>query len=112
VTMPIRLLGEEKQILFGENRTCIGVADLEWSVWILGTDDVHPQVDLPSALQFAAEHNAVFADMRTRHSLHGVPLHAVVLHHGYAWTQATEHAHGVNCGIDGCDTCTDGEVAA
>ncbi|WP_329114557.1 hypothetical protein [Streptomyces sp. NBC_01353] len=111
MTMPIRLLAEEKQILFGENRTCIGVADLEWSVWILGTDDVHPQPSLPEALQFAAEHNAVFADLRTRHH-HALSMHAVVLHHGYAWTQATEHAHGLNCGIDGCDTCGPDEVAA
>ncbi|WP_329143593.1 hypothetical protein OIU91_06330 [Streptomyces sp. NBC_01456] len=90
--------------LFGPDRQMVGIPEIEWSVWILGMDDIHEQESLAHALQFAAEHNAMFADNRlhydTRHT-----LHAVVLHHGFAWTQATEHALGVDCGHSDCGAC-------
>lgn len=92
--------------LFGEDRARVGWADDEWSVWILGMDDVHPQPSLDEALQFAAEHNAAFAELRLRDGDHAIPLYAVVLHHGYAWTQPTEHAHGVTCGVRDCGPCS------
>jgi hypothetical protein len=91
--------------LFGEDRTRVGYEDHEWSVWILGTDDIHPKDSLADALEFAAEHNACFAELRLRDGHHGITLHAVVLHHGYAWTQATEHAHGLDCGHPDCSPC-------
>lgn len=92
--------------LFGEDRSRPGWADHEWSVWILGMDDIHPQPGLGDALQFAAEHNAAFAELRLRDGDHAIPLYAVVLHHGYAWTQATEHAHGIDCGVHDCGSCS------
>ncbi|MER7623883.1 hypothetical protein [Streptomyces sp. NPDC126503] len=98
--------------LFGQERTRVGYEDHEWSVWILGMDDIHPQASLDDALQFAAEHNAAFAELRLRDGEHAIPLHAVVLHFGYAWTQATEHAHGVDCGVENCGPCSFTKKAA
>jgi len=98
--------------LFGQERTRVGYADNEWSVWILGMDDIHPQSSLNDAMQFAAEHNAAFAELRLRDGDHAIPLCAVVLHYGYAWTQATEHAHGVTCGIESCEDCSFARKAA
>ncbi|MFE4857295.1 hypothetical protein [Streptomyces sp. NPDC056670] len=98
---------EKRTVLFGPDRDRVGYEEHEWSVWILGMDDLHPQDSLPEALQFAAEHNACFADMRMHDSSQYAPvLHAIVLHHGYAWTQATEHAHQVDCGIEDCGPCS------
>lgn len=99
--------------LFAEDRTRVGHADQEWAVWIPGMDDVRPQEDLTAALQFAAEHNASFAEMRLVESSEYAPvLHAVVLHHGYAWTQDTEHAHGLDCGMQWCGPCSFNRAAA
>jgi hypothetical protein len=98
---------EKRTELFGPDRSRVGYEEHEWSVWILGTDDIHPQASITDALQYAAEHNACFADMRMRDSSQYAPvLYAVVLHHGYAWTQATEHTHSVDCGIEDCVACT------
>ena len=98
--------------LFGADRSRVGWEEHEWSVWILGMDDIHPQTSLEAALQFAAEHNAAFAELRLRDGDHAIPLYAVVLHHGYAWTQATEHAHGVACGVQECGSCPMPQKAA
>ncbi|MDR3079914.1 MAG: hypothetical protein LBV60_03130 [Streptomyces sp.] len=93
--------------LFGPDRSRVGYADTEWSVWILGTDDIHDQTSLADALEFAAGNNAMFADLRLNSSTEFDPVpYAVVLHHGYAWTQATEHAHNVDCGIRACGPCS------
>jgi hypothetical protein len=93
--------------LFGPDRQRVGYEDQEWAVWILGMDDIHQKDSLAEALEFAAEHNACFADMRKRDNGQFSPvLYAVVLHHGYAWTQATEHAHGLDCGHPDCGPCS------
>lgn len=92
--------------LFGEDRSRAGWETDEWSVWISGMDDIHNQPSLDDALQFAAEHNAAFAELSIRDGDHAVRLYAVVLHYGYAWTQATEHAHGVDCGVADCGPCS------
>lgn len=92
--------------LFGQDRTRVGYADQEWAVWILGMDDIHQQPTLAAALEFAAEHNAIFADLRLRGGDHSITLHAVVLHHGYAWNQSVEHAHKLDCGHPDCGPCT------
>lgn len=95
--------------LFGEHRTRVGYADQEWAVWVLGMDDIHPQDSLARALETAHSMNAAFAEMRLRDGDHGVVLYAVVLHHGYAWTRPTEHAHGTVCGVAGC-SCSAGDA--
>lgn len=92
--------------LFGPDRQRVGYEDQEWSVWISGMDDIHQQNTLAEALEFAGEHNATFAELRLRDGQYAITLHAVVLHHGYAWTQATEHAHGVDCGHPDCGPCS------
>lgn len=97
----------ESTRLFGEDRSRVGYADQEWAVWVLGTDDIHQEDTLAEALEFAAEHNASFAEMRLRDgSQHAPVLYALVLHWGYAWTQATEHAHGLDCGHPECGPCS------
>lgn len=93
--------------LFGSKRERVGYNDTTWTVWILGTDELHDHKTLADALEYAAEQNAIFADMRMRNSSENSPvLYAVVLHHGYAWTQATEHANGVDCGHPDCGNCS------
>ncbi|MFD8826916.1 hypothetical protein ACFV1C_31750 [Streptomyces sp. NPDC059605] len=93
--------------LFGKNRTRLGHPDQEWSVWVSGVDDIHDRDTLGSALNTANELNAAFAQMRCNSTSQYDPiLYAVVLHHGYAWTQATEHAHGIDCGVPACDPCS------
>lgn len=81
-----------------------GHADTEWAVWISGMDDVLDAPDLETASRMAVERNAAFADLCFRDP-QSPALYAVVLHHGYAWTQATEHAHGVHGGISACGHC-------
>ncbi|MEU1663640.1 hypothetical protein ABZ547_08490 [Streptomyces sparsogenes] len=93
--------------LFGPDRQRVGYADQEWSVWVSGMDDIHNKDSLADALEQANELNAVFADLRTRDDSEFSPiLYAVVLHYGYAWTQATEHAHRVDCGHPDCGPCS------
>lgn len=93
--------------LFGADRTRIGYAEQEWAVWVSGLDDIHPRDTLLDALEFANEINATFAQLRLRDDSDYAPIqHAVVLHHGYAWTAATEHAHGLDCGRPDCDPCS------
>lgn len=88
--------------LFGPGRQRVGYEEQEWAVWILGMDDIHEQASLEEALEFAAEHNAMFADIRMRHEVGRHTLHAVVLHHGYAWSPAVEHQLGIDCGRPNC----------
>ncbi|MFB6507522.1 MULTISPECIES: hypothetical protein [unclassified Streptomyces] len=93
--------------LFGETRTRLGHQDQEWSVWISGMDEIRPRETLGAALNTANELNAAFAHTWLNSTSQYDPiLYAVVLHHGYAWTQATEHAHGIDCGVPACDPCT------
>lgn len=93
--------------LFGENRTRVGYAGQEWAVWILGLNDVHDKEHLAGALELAAELNATFAELRMRDSSEFAPvMYAVVLHHGYAWNQAVEHAHKLDCGHPDCGPCS------
>ncbi|WP_411102502.1 hypothetical protein [Streptomyces sp. cmx-4-9] len=93
--------------LFGPNRQKVGYDDQEWSVWILGMDDLHDKSSLAEALEFAAEHNAIFAELRLRDDSQYSPvMYAVVLHWGYAWNQAVEHSFGVDCGHPECGPCT------
>lgn len=68
----------------GNTRWRPGSAADEWAVWIAGMDDVLPMPDLTTALMEAAERNAVACDIYTGHEFEPV-MHAVVLHHGYAW---------------------------
>ncbi|MEU1787045.1 hypothetical protein [Streptomyces sparsogenes] len=92
--------------LFGPDRQRVGYADQEWSVWVSGMDDIHDKDSLAEALELANELNATFADLHTRDGNEFSPTcYAVVLHHGYAWTQATEHAHRIDCGHPGCVSC-------
>ncbi|MFJ4738757.1 hypothetical protein [Streptomyces sp. NPDC088775] len=92
--------------LFGETPTRIGYEDQEWSVWEAGLDDIHDKDTLADALELANELNAIFAELRLRNSSENSPvMHAVVLHYGYAWTQATEHARGLDCGHPDCGRC-------
>ncbi|MGP4114623.1 hypothetical protein ACTWP5_27405 [Streptomyces sp. 4N509B] len=99
--------------LFGpaDERTRPGYPDIEWSVWITGMDDIHEldedgqPFDLLAALQFAAEYNAGAAADYDGHPYTPV-IHAVVLHWGYAWSQKSEHAHGVDCGVQRCGPCS------
>ncbi|WP_326700237.1 hypothetical protein OG909_24890 [Streptomyces sp. NBC_01754] len=93
--------------LFGENRTLVGHRDQEWSVWVSGMDDIHNRETLGGALNLANELNAIFADLRFRSdSKYSPVMHAVVLHHGYAWTVNTEHALGLDCGVPACEPCS------
>ncbi|MGW2089635.1 hypothetical protein [Streptomyces sp. NPDC001880] len=93
--------------LFGENRTRLGYEDQEWSVWVSGMDEIHDRETLGGSLNLANELNATFAQMRFNSTSDYDPvMYAVVLHHGYAWTQATEHALGVDCGIPSCGPCS------
>lgn len=85
--------------LFGENRTRLGYEDQEWSVWVSGLDDIHDKDTLADALELANELNATFAAIRLSDSSEFAPVgYAVVLRHGYAWTQATEHVRKLDCG--------------
>lgn len=94
--------------LFGENRTRLGYEDQEWSVWISGMDDIHDKDSLSDALELANELNATFAQLRLNATNEVDPavMYAVVLHHGYAWTVDTEHAHGLDCGVRACGACS------
>ena len=93
--------------LFGPDRKRVGYEDQEWAVWVLGLDDIHQKESLADALELANELNATFAEMRLRDSSEFAPvLYAVVLRHGYAWTQATEHAHKLDCGHPDCGPCS------
>lgn len=93
--------------LFGADRQHVGYPDQEWAVWILGMDDVHQKDTLGEALEFAAEHNAIFAELRLRDSSEFAPvMYAVVLHWGYAWNQAVEHSFGLDCGHPECGPCS------
>ncbi|MYR73035.1 MULTISPECIES: hypothetical protein [unclassified Streptomyces] len=93
--------------LFGENRTRLGNKGQEWSVWVSGMDDIHDKHSLEDALELANELNAIFADLRFRSDSKYSPImHAVVLHHGYAWTASTEHALGLDCGVPACEPCS------
>lgn len=92
--------------LFGESRTRPGYEDQEWSVWVSGLDDIHDKDSLADAMELAAELNATFAELRLRDSSDFSPvMYAVVLHYGYAWTRATEHAWGLDCGHPDCGPC-------
>lgn len=73
--------------LFGPDRIRPGYAEMEWAVWVIGPDDILQQPDLETALAVAAEYNGAFADMYDGHPLTPV-MHALVLHHGYAWQRA------------------------
>ncbi|MEU4506810.1 hypothetical protein [Streptomyces sp. NPDC024089] len=84
--------------LFGENRTRLGHETQEWSVWVSGMDDIHDRQTLGGALNLANELNST--------SEHDPVMYAVVLHHGYAWTVQTEHAHGLDCGVPACGPCS------
>jgi len=98
---------EQHNHLFGPDRKRVGYEEQEWSVWVLGLDDIHDKHSLAEALEQANELNATFAHLRLCDSSEFAPvLYAVVLHHGYAWTQATEHAHGVDCGHPDCGPCS------
>ncbi|MCT2547387.1 hypothetical protein [Streptomyces atratus] len=93
--------------LFGENRTRLGHETQEWSVWVSGMDDIHDRQTLGGALNLANELNASFAQMRFNSTSEYDPvMYAVVLHHGYAWTVQTEHAHGLDCGVPACGPCS------
>ncbi|MFH8751052.1 hypothetical protein ACH4GK_32075 [Streptomyces rimosus] len=93
--------------LFGPDRQRVGYAEQEWAVWILGIDDIHPHDSLAEALEDAAAHNACFADLRLQDPSQYTPvLHAVVLHHGYAWNRAVEHQHSTDCGHPDCIPCS------
>lgn len=93
--------------LFGPDRKRVGYEDQEWAVWVLGLDDIHHKDSLADALEMANELNATFAELRLRDSSEFTPvLYAVVLRHGYAWTQATEHAHQLDCGHPDCGPCS------
>jgi hypothetical protein len=93
--------------LFGADRQRVGYEDQEWAVWILGMDDVHQKDTLNAALEFAAEHNAIFAELRLCDSSRFSPvMYAVVLHWGYAWNQAVEHSFGLDCGHPDCGPCS------
>ncbi|MFD7868001.1 hypothetical protein [Streptomyces sp. NPDC059783] len=93
--------------LFGKNPDRIGYPDQEWAVWVSGMDDIHDRETLGGALNLAQELNAGFAQSWFNStSEHDPVMYAVVLHYGYAWTQATEHAHGRDCGIPACEPCT------
>jgi hypothetical protein len=93
--------------LFGLNRRRVGYVDDEWAVWVLGLDDIHAKDNLADALEMANELNATFAELRMRDSSEFTPvLYAVVLHRGYAWTRATEHAHKLDCGHPDCGSCS------
>ena len=93
--------------LFGENRTRLGYEDQEWPVWVSGADEIHDRQTLGGALNLAHELNATFAQLRFNSSSEYDPVtYALVLHHGYAWTQGTEHALGINCGVDSCTPCS------
>jgi hypothetical protein len=101
--MTYRLFGE------GDTRTRIGSADTEWAVWQSGTDDVLEKdrdgngLDLGDALELANELNATAASAGNQFE----PVtHAVVLHWGYAWTAAADHAHGLDCGVRRCGPCS------
>lgn len=98
---------DQRTRLFGPNRQRVGYAEQEWAVWILGTDDIHDQNSLAEALEFAAENNAVFADLRLSNSSEYDPvLYAVVLRHGYAWNATVEHQLGNDCGHPDCGPCS------
>lgn len=93
--------------LFGPNRERVGCETDKWAVWILGMDDLHPQKKLVDALEFAAEHNAMFASLRLQSDSEYDPvLYAVVLHWGYAWNTAVEHSFGLDCGHPKCGPCS------
>lgn len=93
--------------LFGPNRTRLGYEEQEWSVWTSGTDDIHDKPTLAEALEFAATLNASFAELRRQSSSEYDPvMHAVVLHHGYAWARSTEHKLGLDCGHPQCGPCS------
>lgn len=92
--------------LFGPDRERVGYEDQEWAVWVLGLDDIHQKASVAEALEMANELNATFAELRLRDSSEFSPvLYAVVLHRGYAWTRATEHARQLSCGHPDCESC-------
>jgi len=93
--------------LFGPDRQRVGYEDQEWAVWTLGMDDIHTKNSLAEALEFAAEHNAIFAELRLRDDSQYSPvMYAVVLHWGYAWNQAVEHSFNLDCGHPDCGPCS------
>lgn len=93
--------------LYGSDRDRLGYEDQEWAVWVSGTDDIHAKNSLADALEFANELNGTFAQLRANSSSTYEPvMHAVVLHHGYAWAASTEHAHGIDCGHPQCGPCS------
>ena len=90
--------------LFGEDRIRPGYEDDEWAVWVIGPDDIHVQPTVEAALAVAADHNAIAAADYDGHPYAPV-VHAVVLHHGYAWSASVEHQAGRDCGMKGCTDC-------
>ncbi|PWG13934.1 hypothetical protein DF268_08700 [Streptomyces sp. V2] len=90
--------------LFGPDRQLLGYEDQEWAVWVSGVNDVLPQPDLITALVTAAEQNAALCGGYDGHPFTPV-AYAVVLHHGYAWTQSVEHQAGRDCGMRDCTDC-------
>lgn len=96
---------EQRIHLYGPSRQRVGYEDQEWAVWILGQDDIHEQPSLAEALEFAAENNSIFADLRLSASEFDPVCYAVVLHHGYAWNATVEHQLGRDCGRPDCQAC-------
>lgn len=96
------------ETLFGETRRLVGPADQEWSVWVSGLDDIHDKDTLADALELANELNASLAALRETANECDPVTYALVLHHGYAWTVATEHALGLDCGHPDCYPCATG----
>ena len=97
-----------KTQLFGPDRTRLGYADQEWSVWVSGMDDIHNADTLAAALELANEFNATAAQLRLNNRIDDPSylLGAVVLRHGYAWTADTEHRLGLKCGNPTCGPCS------
>lgn len=96
-----------RRALFGPDRQRVGYENQEWAVWVLGLDDIHDKDSLADALELANELNATFAAIRMSDSSEFAPVgYAVVIRHGYAWTQATEHAHKLDCGHPDCGPCS------
>ena len=93
------MAARRKGLFAATDRLRPGWDDDPWAVWVSGTDDVLPQPDLPTALVVAAEHNAMHCDLYDGDP--NTPVcHAVVLHHGYAWTRRAQPAAGGNPALD------------
>lgn len=99
---------------FGPNATRLGWPDTEWAVLCTGSDEISDQPSAEMALLYAADYNAVTAELAANDPDGLMPVsHAIVLHNGYAWSADVEHRAGRDCGIGQCIHCgTDRNVAA